>query len=224
MRTDRDTLRHYHLTLTEPEYRAMTRALRAGPKRCLGVRMSTFARELERRLGGGEDDLLSLATSRLRAWYYGRVRDFADECLAEMLAGTIEDEDALARWLSDSIDGTDIVVYTFKAKAALLASDNEDAADELGLGTVTTEQRASCALEADVRELLESYARSGSDGEGQALPEGFDLSDPETWTAVHCSLPRGGSACGASGRSEPDVNDVTCPACLRTADADEVAP
>jgi hypothetical protein len=179
MRTDRDTLLHYHLTLTTGELAGL-RSMLPRPDR---KRRTEHELAVLSKIDGmcGEDDLLTLATSCLRAWYYGRVRDIADECLAELLAGRVEDEDALGRRLSESIDGTDIVVYTFKAKAALLASDNEDAADERGLKGATVEQRAYCALEADVRELLETYASSGSDGDGKTLPEGFDLSDPESW-------------------------------------------
>lgn len=137
----RDETRHYHLTLTDAERAALVAAGRAFGRPTVDsprTPATDAADRLERE--AGEDDVLSLATSRLRAWYYGRVRDLAGDVLRAMLDGEVSE-----------------------------APPSPDAA-------------AFCALEADVRELLETYERSGGP-EGVELPEGFDLGDPETWTA-----------------------------------------
>lgn len=68
-------------------------------------------------------------------------------------------EDAVREWVSERVDqdtdGHEYVIYTYKAKLVLVASDNEDAADnEYGPGEYTVEQRACMAMRADVWEIL----------------------------------------------------------------------
>lgn len=182
MRTDQDTLKHYHLALTETERAGILGALRdvdtlRAPER------QALADRIERERD--EEDILSLAASRLRAWYYGRVRDLAEDILGRVLDGSVTD---LQDELHSTIDGTDLIIYTFKAKCVLLASDNEDAYDEHGFGdSGTAEARAFCALEVDVRESLRAHVEHPDDGKAfgtLALPEGFDLDDADTWTAA----------------------------------------
>jgi hypothetical protein len=122
----------------------------------------------------GADDRLDLGTNLLRQWYAGRVSDLAEDVLRAILAGEVSD---LQDYLHETVDGTDIVIYTYKASAALLASDSEDAWEEMGLERPTVEQRAYCALEADVRAELQLLANCKTD-----LPDGFDLDDSDTWT------------------------------------------
>lgn len=181
-RRDEDTARLYVLRMTDGERTAVLGALNEHPAEAGGSARAALADRIERE--HGEDNLLSLATSRLRAWYYGTVRDLAEDCLRSILDGSICDTEGLDRWISETVDGTDLVVYTFKAKCVLLASDNEDAADEHGFENPTTEARAFCAIEADVLELLRAFESTGSDCEGAKLPEGFDLNDPDTWKAA----------------------------------------
>jgi hypothetical protein len=169
--------RHYHLALTETERDYVVSTLRGS------LHDDGKPRELADRIerARGEEDVLALAGSALRAWYYGRVRDLAADVLQEMVSGRLADTEELDRYLQESVDGTDIVVYTFKAKAALLASDNEDAAEDMGLEAPSAEARAYYALEADVRELLEAWATHGGP-EGVDVPEGFEVGDASTWT------------------------------------------
>lgn len=128
----------------------------------------------------GEDDLLSLGQSLVRRWYYSRVRGLAEYVLRACVDGEVFD---LGNYLHETIDGTDIVVYTYKADAALMASDNDSAFEDSGMdGNLTAEQRAYFALEADVRESMQSMIDHGAP-EGLVLPEGFDLDDDSTWTA-----------------------------------------
>lgn len=168
--------RYYVLQLTNDERDYTVQALRSalhadGKPRDLADRIEREA---------GEDSLLDLATGRLRAWYYSRVRDMAEGILSDMLDGT-ETRD-LSEVLHETIDGTDLVIYTYKAKAVLLASDNEDAyEDQMGEPAPSVEAAAFMAIEADVTELLQAWA-DGHAPEGVAIPEGFDLYDSETWT------------------------------------------
>lgn len=179
MRNDADTARYYVLRLTDGERGVMCGALREREDEAGGEVRGALATRLERERG--EDDLLSLATDRLRAWYYSRVRDLAEDVLGRVLDGTLADAEALDSDVWETVDSTDIVVYTFKAKCALLASDNEDAlGDETGEGG-TVEARAFWALRADVLERLRAMVEYGA--EGVELPEGFDPDDEETWPA-----------------------------------------
>lgn len=125
-----------------------------------------------------EEDGLAAGAHLMRAWYYERVEDLARGVLASILAGEVSD---LSDYLHETVDGTDLVIYTYKASAVLFASDNEDAGEQ-EMGEVSTvEGRAYWALLADVRERLEQMVSYGPP-EGIDLPEGFDLYDSDTWT------------------------------------------
>jgi hypothetical protein len=165
--------RHYHIQLSDEERETILDRLR---------RSEAPGPQLAERIASehGEEDLLSLAASRLRAWYYGRVRDVTEDALGQILSGELEDEDALEQWLHETIDQSDVVIYTHKAKCALLASNNEDALEEeTGEARADVGARAYYAMRADVRETLETLVNYPPDGLG--LPEGFDLSDSTTW-------------------------------------------
>lgn len=177
--------RHYHLELTDAERDVLREIVRTRDREpCAGC--GSLAERLDRMTE--EEDPLALAGSILRAWYYGRVKNVAREALGCILDGSIPDRDGLESWIDDSVDGTDIVIYTYKAKAALLASDNEDACeDQMGEPYSSPESGAWFAMRADVLECLHSLAEYGAGDEGPALPEGFDLQDESTWTAARDS-------------------------------------
>lgn len=107
-----------------------------------------------------DDDSVSFdaAITALRAWHYSAVRDLVDDCIREMRDANPADRDGwIADWLHESIDGHNHVIYTIKAKAILLASDNEDAyEDEIGDGTADVSARAYMAFRADAMELLDA--------------------------------------------------------------------
>lgn len=117
--------------------------------------------------------------SDLRRWYYSEIRDLADAAIKEINSehGESDDEDTrrerLDTWLHETIDGHEFVIYTFKAKCSLLASDNEDAMDEELGESGTVEQRCYFAMRRDVTELID--ARSD-----EWVPDGSDdeIADP----------------------------------------------
>jgi hypothetical protein len=69
----------------------------------------------------------------------------------------VDPREFLTEWVDETTDGHEFVIYTYKAKCVLLASDNEDAIDDLGMdGTHSVEARACFALRADVWAGLEA--------------------------------------------------------------------
>ncbi len=94
------------------------------------------------------------AVSVIRRDYYSDVLSMAKDLAERMKAGEVDDfEDAL----HEECDGCARVIYTFQAKLGLLASDNEDAWEDVDSGAVLTpEQRMFYALQADIRERLET--------------------------------------------------------------------
>lgn len=115
---------------------------------------------------------LDTAFSAIRAWYYSGIRSLVDELITDIKAQDIDDTDSAREWMSERVDeDTDshnFVCYTFKAKCALLASDNEDAySNEIGEPAPSVEAAACMAMRADAWELL--HAR-----EDEWLPQDCD--------------------------------------------------
>ena len=172
-----DEKRHYHFTLTREERETIVRSLGLAGK---GKR-AALARQIQRE--AGDDDVLALSGRLLRAWYYGNVRGIAGDVLEEILSGRLTDDEELDRYIHETVDGTDIVIYTSKAQAALLASDNGDAhEEETGEPAPSPEAAAYFALRADVLDQLRGMV-DYPDSDGPALPDGFDLDDSGTWPA-----------------------------------------
>lgn len=170
-------MKTYTFQATPEEMATVAAALRERPGEAEDLVRCDIANRLER--AHGEDDGLSAASSLMRAWYYGRVRDLAESVLEDILRGEVSD---LGDYLHETVDSTDLVVYTWKASAVLFASDNEDAGkQELGEAPETVEGRAYWALLTDLREALSSMVDYPP--EGTTLPDGFDLDDSDTWTA-----------------------------------------
>lgn len=108
------------------------------------------------------------AVSAIRRDYYRDVLSLARDLAERMKAGEIEDfNDAL----HEQVDGCARVIYTFRAKLGLLASDNEDEAESQGLETDgSPEQRMYYALQADITERL--------------VAAGVDLDDSDSWAEI----------------------------------------
>lgn len=90
------------------------------------------------------------ALAVLRADYYSEIRSLAEECRKQCP----EPGEARDRWLEETIDGHQRVIYSYRARISLLCSDCDTAmVDETG-ETGTVEQQCYHAMLADVRERI----------------------------------------------------------------------
>ena len=82
-----------------------------------------------------------------RPWrqeYYTEIRALADEYQKQP-------EESREDWLHEAIDGHEFVIYTYKARCVLVATDNPTAwEDEFGERSSGPEQEAYAAMMADV--------------------------------------------------------------------------
>ncbi len=107
------------------------------------------------------------AVRLIRADYYSDVLSMAKDLASRMKSGEVED---FGDALHDDVDGCARVIYTYQAKLGLLASDNEDAAEEEGADATSPEARMYYALQADIRDTLDS--------------RGVDMNDPSSWPDI----------------------------------------
>jgi hypothetical protein len=113
------------------------------------------------KLEATNEETMEDAMRVLRADHWQYVRGLAEEAEALCKSGELADAEALDEWLHETVDGSDRVIYTWKAQRLLLCTENQDAmADEYGTeglvedGSVNWGGMAYHALLADVRELL----------------------------------------------------------------------
>jgi len=103
------------------------------------------------------DDLMQKARNLMYRAYMETIDSYGEEIKENAIAKIKEgdDRDDIEEWMSDeiheTIDNSQWVIYTYKAKMALLVSDNEDAMEDETGETGTTEQRAYYAMVADLR-------------------------------------------------------------------------
>jgi hypothetical protein len=101
----------------------------------------------------------------LRRWYFDEIRSLAEEAMKEYPVkredpdddrSSDENEEDRDTWLHETIDGHEFVIYTAKAQAVILASNNPDAEEEeTGEASTDDSRRAYFAMRADVREHME---------------------------------------------------------------------
>lgn len=106
-----------------------------------------------------DEPSLDRAFEEIRRWYYSEIRSIADAAIKELASQGCDDEyDAcewLTKWIDETTDGHNFVIYTFKARCVCLASDNEDAYyDEIGVAPSSVEAQAHSAMRRDVWDLL----------------------------------------------------------------------
>ena len=103
------------------------------------------------------------AVSVIKRSYYADVKDLADSLRKEIDDGEIEDEDDLTERISEDVDGSARVIYTFQNKLGLLASDNEDAYVESHAelptdgDSINWAALMAAAMEQDVRDELGDF-------------------------------------------------------------------
>ena len=88
-------------------------------------------------------------------------RDYFDDVLAcieevkrAIKDGEITEQDEVYDFLHEMIDGHQRVIYTFRAKLGMLATENPDAFEDLGMENATIEQRMYCAMMQDVQDRM----------------------------------------------------------------------
>jgi hypothetical protein len=125
-----------------------------------------------------DDELQGLvkdAHAVLRASYYREIRGLADDLLDELKRGALEvDGEAVDRWIHETLDGHQRVIYTYEAQMVAIISDHDNAyADNYGAdglvqdGAINWAGIAYAAMREDLLEELDS--------------RGFDPNDPQTW-------------------------------------------
>jgi hypothetical protein len=101
------------------------------------------------------------AMSALRAWYYSEVREWAEDFDKRLEEGEFDSVDNFNDCFHEETDGAGIIIYTAQARAALLASDNDDAyfeefGDEMPMqgGQPHWEAVALVAFQRDIQETM----------------------------------------------------------------------
>lgn len=134
----------------------------------------------------GEEKNLERGRELIRRDYYADVHAVAEDFKRAAKAGEFTDTDGADEWLHQTVDDSQRVIYTHKAKEALLVSDNEDAyADDFGDDLVQDGQirwsvLAFCAFQADILERLRA--------------DGIELSDASTWSPQEAEKPEEATA------------------------------
>jgi hypothetical protein len=114
------------------------------------------------------DAAVKEAAQVIKADYYADVRGLSNQIVDWIDDGEIDDEETAEERLGELVDGTQRVIYTWQAQLGMLATDNEDAWEDMEMENPSVEQRMYAAMLQDVREDLESEY-------------GIDLSDQDTW-------------------------------------------
>ncbi len=91
----------------------------------------------------------------IRQWYYSEVRSWAESYDKRINNKEWDDCEAFQESFDEETDSAQIVIYTFQARCALLASDHEDAyQDEYGVPAPTVEAAVLMAFRADILETM----------------------------------------------------------------------
>lgn len=101
------------------------------------------------------DEDVEDAVRVLRAHYYQEVRSYADDILAAVKSGEITNDEQLRERITQDVDGSARVIYTYKSRLGLLVSDNDDAyEEEFGEPTNDVAAQMSMAMQRDVSEAI----------------------------------------------------------------------
>jgi len=100
------------------------------------------------------------AERAMRAEYYTAVRDMANDAVKAVQKGEIETREDLDTWVHETCDGSEWVIYTYRAQRVAMFSDNADAYFEEYGGNcdngISWSEMAYCAIKRDVWECLEA--------------------------------------------------------------------
>ena len=106
-------------------------------------------------------DSFDVAMSALRAWYYSEVHSWAEDFDKRIADGEWSDEEDFRESFLQETDSAQLVIHTAQARAACLASDNENAySEEFGDlpknddGSLKWEAMALMAFQRDISEAM----------------------------------------------------------------------
>ena len=121
------------------------------------------------RKNSGEKIDLNDAMRSVRQWYYGEVREYAEDYDKQLEEHEFDSSEAFFEQLDQDLDGSQMVIYTLNSKVCLLASDNEDAYVE-EFGELPTERGgelniAAMAMYAFRADILEAMQNDPNDDE-----------------------------------------------------------
>lgn len=112
------------------------------------------------------DDKFKQGIDNLYRWYYTEIRDCVQAAINELdrSTGLSEDNIEPQEWLQEYVDrltdNHEFVIYTYKARTALLVSSNEGAyEDETGEKPPTPEVACCFAMRADIWQVLNARSK-----------------------------------------------------------------
>jgi len=73
------------------------------------------------------EDMLTEGIRLMRAAYYSAIRSYAEDIGEDIKRGSITDTDALDERISETADSSQWVIYTWRAQAVAMCSDNNEA-------------------------------------------------------------------------------------------------
>ena len=130
------------------------------------------------------DTLMGQAIGLMRRAYYGMIRDLSQEIIKAIHDDEITDSDALQDRIHEDCDGSQWVIYTFKAQQVLLASDNDGAyADDFGEEGIVKDGAinwSGLAYAAMARDLSEQLDAEGVNLNGQDKNELLNIEDDDS--------------------------------------------
>ena len=116
------------------------------------------------------EKLIEQAMNLLRRAYYSTIRDMAEDLKKRIEDDEISDREALSDAVHEDVDGSQWVIYTYRAQQVILASDNDSAyADEFGGEGIVTDGNINwsvLAYGAMQRDLYEQLDAIGIDVNG----------------------------------------------------------
>ncbi len=121
-----------------------------------------MAKAKHRRNSDEEGISFNDAMGALRKWYYSEVKEWADDFDKRISEGEFDSSEDFRDRFHEETDGAAIIIYTAQARAALLASDNDDAyIEEFGEAPadrdgIKWEAMALMAFQRDIMEAMES--------------------------------------------------------------------
>lgn len=149
------------------------------------------------------DRQLDEAERLVRSDYYRTVRSYAEAIKADLVAGSLDGDEALDRRVWETADGTNLVIVTNLAQRTLWISDHSDASledgimDDAGVGRDQSVHWSGLAMGAFMRDLWEALETIGVDRNGlvEGREDAESTDEDEGSTCPSCGRETGGLPC-----------------------------